>query len=33
MPACERVRGYGERTRTQGLGSPRAFESAAIGES
>ena len=33
IPVCERVRGYGERIRTQGLGCPRAFESAAIGGS
>jgi len=33
IPASERVRGYGESIRTQGLGYPRTFESAAIGGS
>jgi hypothetical protein len=33
IPAYERIRGYGEGIRTQGLGYPRTFESAAIGGS
>ena len=33
IPAYERVQGYRKRIRTQGLGYPQAFESAAIGGS
>jgi hypothetical protein len=33
IPSYKRVQGYGERIRTQGLGYPQAFESAAIGGS